>query len=619
MIVLWDLSSERPLRTIGPANFSDPRLTADGRILVAKFGAIGENRFSELVLWESSSGRVMARWPLEKVAQERPTVEQFLAGGRLLSCRWSDDAGKTSVRIWDVESTREQPKVVLDGLDAAVFASDTDFFVASEGGSPTVRDVDTGAVRRELPGSLATLTCPSLSNDGRYLASLHGEDRVIVVDTEDGTERDRYRIGAKVSTLVLSPNGEAVAAVDEAGLVHLRERRSGRSHVLRPDDLDRRRNRMSPVFSPEGTRLATTSWGNPGGAQPVSVWDVASGRRLGTLPSRDLLTGTVIFTPDGHSLIDDGGRSPRIWHFDPLAEPLSPTGHADEAWAVAYTPDGKTLATGSDDTDEPQTIKLWDPSTGRLIRGWDGGVGTVAALAFSPDGRVLASAHLVTRDNVHLWDVATGRRLATLPGHTDSVRTVAFSPDGRTLASASRDRTVRLWDIADGSCIHRIDGHTGTVRRVAFSPGGRTLASASLDQTVRLWDVATGTMLRSQRGATKLVAVTFSPGGAILATADDAGIVTIRNASSLAVSRTIRGESDELLDLAFAPDGRSLATSGISGTIRLWDSLTGQELLRLQGHKTQVNGIAFAPDGFTLISCSHDGSVELWRGEPIAE
>jgi WD40 repeat protein len=456
----------------------------------------------------------------------------------------------------------------------------------------------------------------TLSDDGRFLATSLGGGPVIVIDTANGSEQNRYHVGTKVSSLVLSPDGDSLAAVDERGLVHLWHRPSGRSHLLKPDDLDGARETHCPVFSPDGRRLATTSWGRPGGAQPLAVWDVATGRRLGTLPSPDRGGLTLIFTADNHSLIDNGGRSPRTWHFEPPAEPPSPAGHTDEAWAASYSPDGKILATGSDDTKEPRTINLWDPATGRLIRGWNAGVGTVAALAFSPDGRMIALGHLTESDNVRLWETATGKLLGTLSGHTSKVRSVAFSPDGRTLATASDDQSIGLWDPARQTPIHRLVGHEGKVRQLAFSPDGRTLASCSNDHSVRLWDVATGRALGRQAGSTHLAAVAFAQGGSTLATADEAGVVRIRDATSLDVLKTMQAEPDQLLALAFAPDGRSLATSGRSGVVHLWDTLTGQLLLTLPSRKAQVNAIAFAPDGSSLAACAHDGSVTLWRGGP---
>jgi eukaryotic-like serine/threonine-protein kinase len=118
---------------------------------------------------------------------------------------------------------------------------------------------------------------------------------------------------------------------------------------------------------------------------------------------------------------------------------------------------------------------------------------------------------------------------------------------------------------------------------------------------------------QTRRNSTSMIVLAFEPGGSILATADDTGVITMRDPASLDVRRTIRGANDKLLNMAFAPDGRSLATCGKSGVIRLCDTLTGQEVLILKGHKAQVNGIAFAPDGSSIASCSHDGEVKLWR------
>ncbi len=163
-------------------------------------------------------------------------------------------------------------------------------------------------------------------------------------------------------------------------------------------------------------------------------------------------------------------------------------GHSELVISVAFSPDGKTLASGSAD----KTIKLWDVATGKLsqtLTGHSDGVYSdeVSSVAFSPDGKTLASgSHDKT---IKLWDMATGKLSQTLTGDSDAVYSVAFSPDGKTLASGSGDNTIKLWDVATGKPKQTITGHSEWVNSVAFSPDGKTLASNSWDKTVILWNL----------------------------------------------------------------------------------------------------------------------------------
>ncbi|HLO51732.1 MAG TPA: NB-ARC domain-containing protein, partial [Kamptonema sp.] len=276
--------------------------------------------------------------------------------------------------------------------------------------------------------------------------------------------------------------------------------------------------------------------------------------------------------------------------------------------ALAFSPDGKLLATG----DANGEIRLWLAVDSTLLRIYEGHAGWVNSIAFSANGKWLCSGS--SDGTVKIWDVETGNCQKTLLGHTQRVRAVAFSPDGKNIASGSSDRTVRLWEIDSGCCQKIYSGHIGFVWSISFSPDGRTLASGSQDRTIKLWDVLTGACLQTwQDGSSWVRSLGFSPDGKMLASGGGDGTVKLWEVDTGNLVKTLPGHSQRLRSVAFSPNGQLLATGSGDASVKLWDLATGLCLKTLHGHSGRLYAVAFSPDGSTLASSGEDRSVRLWE------
>ncbi|MFI6283375.1 helix-turn-helix domain-containing protein [Streptomyces sp. NPDC051018] len=464
----------------------------------------------------------------------------FSPDGKLLATSGVD----RTVRLWSVATGRQLAVFTghSDSVDAVAFSPDGRM-IASGSEDRTVRlwDVRRRTGTATLTGHSDEVRTIAFSPDGHTLASSGHDQTVVLWDPVHRTRRATLTgHDTAVYSIAFHRSAPLLAVAGESGRITLWDTAQVplNGHTGRVNDV---------AFSPDGTTLASAGRDKSGG-----LWDVSRRRLRAMLSGSTGAVRAVAFSPDGRTLAAatgvaqetpvKGGRLPRpvdhpllLWSAGRPGRPVRLVGHERHLTDVAFSPDGRTLATSSVD----KQVILWDPVRHTRTGGFTTGTsqkGTgVYAIAFSPDSRLIAAAN--HDGTATVWDARRRVLLATLTGHTGEVMSVAFSPDGRTLATAGLDQTVRLWDVDGWGQLAAL--RTGPAYAVAFSPDGRTLAAATADSSVALWDAVRRTPLA-----------------------------------------TLTGHVGQVRSVAFSPDGRTLASAGDDQTVRLWN--TDPELTRRQ-------------------------------------
>lgn len=626
-------------------------LSPDGRLLATA-------GFISTLLWEVSTGQ-------ELLWFEGGQSVAFSPDGRVLAV--GDINGM--ITLWELSSGKQLFSLDTRGTDTAIaISSDGTLMASATGGMGTkpkllVWDIANKKVLKSLGGYTEQISVVAISPDGRWVASGGGgeRDKEVGLWKLDSQPKALDYHNDTVLAVAFSPDGKLLATGGKDKKVILLDVATGKTVKV----IKGHRNWVNAIaFSPDGRLMATGSKD-----KTVIIWDVATGARVNTLKGHPYEVSAVCFLDNGNVLlsvsVDFGDSRRKKLMLSEVAtgselpleslkllpgqvastfgenagaktEDTSQTAHAEAVNALAFSPKGDILASGSTD----KTIKLWEVSSGQAVRTLTGHPKALIDLVFNPEGSMLASA---STKAIKLWEVSSGQEVGTLTGHSDSIMNIAFSPDGQLLASGSTDKTIKLWDVSTRSEKHTLE-YSHEIRSIAFSPNGDMLVSGNSDMKVALWEVATGHQLRAMEGHSRDImksdkprfinsgvsAVAFNADGSLVASAGEDLTIRIWEVSTGKELRTLTGHTTEegevriaskdylmvfvgINDIAFSPDGKWLASGGMDHTARLWEVATGNEAQTLTGHTSSVKAIAFSPDSRWLASGSGDKTIRLWE------
>jgi WD40 repeat protein len=554
-----------------------------------------------LVLWDASTGKELRQF----ASRGQPHGVVFSPDGKYIAAIpgmaqvWEVATGKKIHDLNDAKSVVIALAFAPDGKTLATANSDNAIHLWDPANGEEKRRIDCGQ---------GGVTALAYSPDGTTLASGGKDGAIRLWDVDNGKECRRFAADNKeIRSLVFSPDGKHLVVGSGDDTPRLWNVATGRE--IRT--FGEKQGVFAPLaLSPDGKWLAT---GYADGT--VSLWDAASGEekrhwRAGWGKAR-----AMAFSPDGKTLASallwNGGF--RLWDVDTGRERNAAEGHYGPISLLRFAVDNKTLISGGFD----RSILWWDMAAQTPRRRFTWTTDSFSGFALSPDGNMIAVADINT-DEMFLWDIGTGKAAKLTGKKAGRIQTIAFSPDGRLLASGGYNRAIQVWDVRQGKAIREIQGNP-RLGGLLFSPNGKTLASGS---PLRLWDAVSGkerSNFDNQAGGDFPLA--FSPDGKQLVSANDPPgrhvqpLVRLWDATTGKEFCRYNGHRTVIGAAAFSPDGKLVASGGVTdedNSVQVWEAATGHLIRRFEGHHSWLFAVVFAADGLTVASSAGDSTILLW-------
>lgn len=472
-------------------------------------------------------------------------------------------------------------------------------------------DIETGKCIQVFQGHTGEVLAVAFSLDGKELFSGSQDSTITLWDIElkhcirvfQGHEDG-------IRSISISPDGQMFASSSNDRTVRLWDINTGECLKV----FEGHKNVVLSVsFSPRGDLLASSSIG-----QKVRLWDIETEECIKIFQGHSNFINSIAFNPQGDILASGSNdQSVKLWNLSNFQCLKTWQGYSNQALSVTFSPDGQTLVSGGHD----QRVRLWDVKTGTIVKILHEHTNWVFSVAFSPI--TLTSAITEEKEGIlasgsgdktiKIWNVSTGKVIKTLLGHEAVVRSIAFSSDGQILASGSEDGTIRLWDVNSGKTWKILQGHQAEIWSIAMNSNGQMLASASFDQTIKLWNVNTGKCLKTLTGHNSWVwSIAFSPDNKTLVSTSVDQTIRFWNLDTGECQKILQDKMTNSQLIVFSRDGQAIVNYDQDHNIKFWNVDSGECIKTLHGHTALINSIAFSPDGHTLVSSSEDETIKLW-------